>query len=316
MPTEKNIAELTVGDRICGFYVLREAAVKTSSSGKPFLAGSAADRTGEIDLKVWDYNGPLSGADAGRVVKLSGAVTEFKGSLQLIVDRIRASDPAGDTYDRSRLVPVAPIDADERMGEIRRLIDSMKDPEYRALAGEMLRRREAALRDIPAAKSVHHSFLNGLLMHTSNMLRLADFLAGQYPEVIDRDLLLTGTLLHDLAKAREFCFSDLGLAVDYSLEGQLLGHLVMGAQEALDAARELGIGEEKTVLVQHLVLSHHGEPEFGAAVRPQCAEAELLAYIDLLDSRMEIYAEELRDVQPGEFSGRVYALEKKIYRHH
>ena len=126
---------------------------------------------------------------------------------------------------------------------------------------------------------------------------------------------MTGTLLHDFAKEREFVFSDLGIVTDYSTRGQLLGHLVMGAQEILDVSRELGIPEEKSVLLQHLILSHHGEPEYGAAVRPLCAEAELLSYIDMVDSRMEIYAENLPEVPVGGFSGRIFALDKRIYHH-
>ena len=152
-------------------------------------------------------------------------------------------------------------------------------------------------------------------MSTMMLLRAADFLAGLYPEVIDRSLLLTGTLLHDFAKEREFVFSDLGIVTEYSTAGQLLGHLVMGAQEVADVARELAIAEEKSLLLQHLLLSHHGEPDFGAAVRPMCAEAELLSYIDLIDSRMEIYAETLPSVPAGGFSQRIFALEKKIYHH-
>ena len=127
-----------------------------------------------------------------------------------------------------------------------------------------------------------------------------------YPETIDRSLLLTGTLLHDMAKAQEFVFSQLGLATDYSIKGQLLGHLVMGAQAA---------AEKKSVLLQHLILSHHGEPEFGAAVRPLCAEAELLSLIDAVDSRMEIYRETYDTMEPDTFSPRIFALEKKVFRH-
>ena len=127
--------------------------------------------------------------------------------------------------------------------------------------------------------------------------------------------LLCATLLHDMAKEREFVFSQLGLATDYSVKGQLLGHLVMGAQEAAETAQRLGVPEEKSVLLQHLILSHHGEPEFGAAVRPMCIEAELLSYLDLIDSRMEIYTENLENTPAGTFSGKIYAIDKKIYNH-
>ena len=132
---------------------------------------------------------------------------------------------------------------------------------------------------------------------------------------MDRSLLIAGTLLHDFAKMQEFTFSPLGLVTDYSTKGQLLGHLVMGAQEVAEISKELGISEEKSVLLQHMLLSHHGEPEFGAAVRPQCAESELLSLIDMIDSRMEIYRTALQDVPLGEFSNRIFALEKKIYHH-
>lgn len=105
------------------------------------------------------------------------------------------------------------------------------------------------------------------------------------------------------------------MVTDYSMKGQLLGHLVMGAEEVAEISKELDIEEEKAVLLQHMVLSHHGEPEFGAAVKPMCAESELLSYIDMIDSRMEIYRETLEDINIGEFSNRVFALEKRIFRH-
>ncbi len=316
MEYDKPIADMIPGDEVEGFYILKDAHQKTTAAGKPFLSGSIADRSGSMDIKAWDYSGPVGGtpSDTGKVIKLRGVVSEFKGMPQLTVSRIRMTAPA-DRYDTAALVPVAPIDPDEALNDIRRMLDSLTDADYRAAAKTMLQRHLEAFRQIPAAKSVHHSFLTGLLMHTSNMLKMADFLAGLYAEIIDRSLLLTGTLLHDFAKEREFVFSDLGIVTDYSTKGQLLGHLVMGAQEAAEVCSEVGVPEEKSVLLQHLILSHHGEPEFGAAVRPMCAEAELLSYIDLIDSRMEIYAENLPDVPVGTFSNRIFSLDKKIYHH-
>ena len=170
-------------------------------------------------------------------------------------------------------------------------------------------------RSVPAGKSMHHSFVGGLLMHTVSMVRAAEFLAELYRETVDRNLLLAGTLLHDFAKCGEFVTSPLGLVTEYSTQGQLLGHLVMGSQAVAEIAKELGVPEEKSVLLQHLLLSHHGDPEFGAAVRPMCAEAELLSIIDLMDSRMEIYQEAMEEVEPGQFTKRVFALDKKVFRH-
>lgn len=314
MEYNKAIIEMKTGDDVEGFYILKTAIPKVTGNGKPFLAATLSDAGGMIEAKVWDYSGPIGGTDEGKVVKIRGNVGEFKGTPQVTVERIRLADQ-NDNYDVSALVPVAPVDVQAAFLDVTRLLHSIEDPDYRQIALELLARHEMAFRKIPAAKSVHHGFLSGLLMHTGNMLKLADFLAGLYRDTVNRDLLLVGTFAHDLQKEREFAFSQLGLVTDYTLSGQLLGHLVMGAQEVAEIARDLGTPEEKSVLLQHLVLSHHGEPEFGAAVRPMCAESELLSCIDTIDSRMEIYREAFEKMEDGQFSGRIFALEKRIYKH-
>ena len=282
------VAQMARGDDIEGFYVLKSAFSKVANNGKPFLNLTLSDRTGAVDAKVWDYPGPIGAADEGK----------------------------DDRYDVTALVPTAPIDGEAMYASVEALLDSITDADYKAVCRELLRRHSESFRTIPAAKSVHHGFLHGLLMHTGNMMQLADFLAGMYADTVDRSLLLAGTFAHDLQKEREFRFSALGLVTDYSVPGQLLGHLVMGAQEIAEIAKELDVPEEKSVLLQHLVLSHHGEPEFGAAVRPVCAESELLSYIDMIDSRMEIYREVLGATPLGGFSDRVFALDgKKLYHH-
>ena len=315
MEYNKNVKDMVPGDKVEGFYILKEAYQKISSNGKPFLSAVIADKTGTMDVKVWDYAGPVgTQEDVGKIIKIRGDVSEFKGNPQLSLSNIRMARPE-DNCDTVRLVAAAPIDKDETVRQVRALVDSMEDPDYRQVARTMLERHLETFASIPAAKSVHHSFLSGLLMHTANMMAMADFLSGQYASVFDRRLLLTGTLLHDFAKEIEFRFSDLGIVTDYSVKGQLLGHLVMGAQEVAQVCAELGTPEEKSLLLQHMILSHHGEPEYGAAVKPMFAEAELLSYIDMVDSRMEIYAELLPSVAEGSFSGRVFALDKRIYHH-
>lgn len=314
MEYNKRIAAMMNGDEVEGFYILKSANPKVSANGKPFLTGALSDRSGTVELKVWDYSGPLGTPDEGKVVKVRGTVGEYRGTLQFTAGRIRLAED-NDPVDVTALVPTAPIDRDAAMDELEKWVASIEDEDYRAVAAAMLGRHGEKLYAIPAAKSVHHAFLGGLLMHTANMMKIADFLAAMYPETIDRSLLLTGTLLHDMAKEQEFVFSQLGLAVDYSIEGQLLGHLVMGAQETAEVAASLEVPEDKSMLLRHLILSHHGEPEFGAAVRPLCAEAELLSLIDSVDSRMEIYRETYDTMDVGTFSPRIFALEKKIYRH-
>lgn len=314
MEYNKKITEMTPGDAVEGFYLLKSAVSKTSTSGSPYLNAVLSDVTGSIETKVWNYPGPIGAAEEGKIVKIRGTVTSFRGAAQLSVERIRLAQKA-DEYDISALIPVAPMDADAMLRYIEQTVASLGDEDYRTICTKMLARHMEAFRSIPAAKSVHHSFVSGLLMHTGNMLKIAEQLAALYADTVDRDLLLAGTLLHDFAKEEEFSFSELGLVTEYSVKGKLLGHLVMGAQEIAELAKELRVPEEKSVLLQHMLLSHHGEPEFGAAVRPQCAESELLSLIDLIDSRMEIYRETLVSVPEGKFSQRIFALDKTIYHH-
>ncbi len=315
MEPHQAIADLTIGSRVSGFYILQDVQLRLTSGGKPFLSATLNDRTASVGAKFWDYSGPLTEKDAGRIVRVSGSVGEYRGTPQVTLDQIRLAADA-ERVDLASLVPAAPIDADDVFRNVVSLVDSIQDEDYRRLCREMLARHKQAFLSIPAAKSVHHGFLNGLLMHTANMLALADFVAGLYPDVVDRSLLLAGTLLHDFGKEQEFALSPLGLAVDYSRKGQLLGHLVMCAEEVGELARALDVPEEKAVLLQHLILSHHGQPEFGAAVRPACAEAELLSYIDMLDSRAEICRETLAQTPAGAFSNRIFALENRRVLNH
>ena len=239
------IRDIETGDVLEGFYLLQNITSKQASNGKPFLSVVLADRTGTVDGKVWDYGGPITSADTGSVAYLKGSVSEYRGVRQVSVDRIRLADPS-DRYAVSDLVPTAPIDASDSWQKIQDYVDSIADQDYAELCRAMLRDYGTCFRTLPAAKSVHHGFLNGLLMHTLFMLQAADFLAGQYAEVIDRSLLLAGTLLHDFAKCEEFTTSPLGLVTDYSMRGQLLGHPVMGAQAVARCAEELGAPDEGT----------------------------------------------------------------------
>lgn len=310
-----SVSEMHAGSLVDGYYILQSTALKTTAAGKAFLNASISDKTGSMPVILWNYSGPIGPADDGKIVFIKGQVSEFKGALQITLEALRLAQP-DDPVDLSTLVPVAPIDTEQMYTEILQLTESIEDPDYQAVCKEFLQRHSESLLTIPAAKSVHHSFLHGLLMHTGYMLKIADSLAKLYPEVVDRSLLLAGTLLHDFSKREEFTFSDLGLVSGYSMKGQLLGHLVMGAQEVGEIAKELNIPEEKAVLLQHMLLAHHGKPEYGAAVVPMCAESELLSMIDMVDSRMEIYRENLEQTPLGEFSGRIFALDGHRIFHH
>ena len=308
--------EVKANDVIDGFYILERAAIKINVKGEPFLAADISDRTKTLPLKVWAYFEPtVDSRDNGSVVYIQGVASEYNGGIQIIGYEIDKAKEA-DHYDRGELVPVAPIDREEAYRKIRETIESISDRDYREVCRHMLEKHGEMLLALPAAKSMHHRFIGGLLMHTSFMLTAADDLADLYCMTVNRDLLLAGTFLHDIAKGKEFEVSCLGLVSGYTVAGNLLGHLVMGAQEVAKACGELNVPEEKSVLLQHMLLSHHGEPAYGAAVVPKTAEAELLHMIDMMDARMEMYRTAMEEMEPGTMSDRpVPGLDnKRIYR--
>jgi len=310
--TTKTVREMEINDALEGFYLLKNPVPKTTQNGKSFLSFKLADATGEIEGLFWDYDGNLHETCNGRPVKVRGTVSEYNGKKEITVQQIRASKE-GDPINMNALVPSAPIDPQQTYTQMVDLIDTIQDPEYKKVCVEMLARNRDIICSMPAAKAVHHAFRYGLLMHTYFMMCHADHMARFYP-FVDRDLLLTGTFCHDLAKAKEYDLSPAGLVTDYSVPGQLLGHLYMGAADVGNVCRELGISEEKSMLLQHMLLSHHGKPEFGATVPPKTAEAMLLSMIDDLDAKMETVREAI-DGQPGGMTESVWALGYKLYNH-
>lgn len=317
---QKKIADFKTGDNIQGFYIINNISVKKSKNGSDYLSASLSDQSGAIELKAWDYDGTLGPDANGSIVKVRGSIGEYKEKPQLLAAKFGGTNlrPLREDDDISglELVPTAPIDIKERCEFILNTVKNMSDPDYKRICEEMLNRHLKEFISIPAGQFVHHSFIGGLLMHSSNMLKIAQFLSKLYSDFIDKDLLLAATLLHDFSKIREFELSGAGLVSSYTAEGMLLGHLYMGAHEVAVISGELGIDREKSMLLEHLILSHHGEPEHGAAVRPQTAEAELLSMIDLIDSRMEICRVALEGTASGNFSDKIFGLDyRKIYRH-
>ena len=308
----KKVKEMAVDDAVEGFFLLKNPVPKTTQSGKTFLSFKLADASGEIEGIFWDYDGTLHATNAGKPAKVRGTISDYNGKRQITVTQIRAAKE-GDPIDMNALVPAAPIDPKQTYTQMVNLLDTIQDPEYKQIYVEMLARNRELLSCIPAAKSVHHAFRYGLLMHTYFMMCHADYMSKLY-QFVDRDLLMAGTFCHDLAKAKEYSLSSVGLVTDYSIPGYLLGHLYMGAAEIDRISREIGVSEEKSMLLQHMLLSHHGKPEYGAAVVPKTAEAMLLSMIDDLDAKMELIREALEGQAQG-MTESVWALGYKLYRH-
>ena len=312
------LKDVPCGENFEGFYLLKTYATQKKADGKDYFRVDVADRSGQVHGVCWEDPARFSvtAKSVGAIVHLKGTMGEYRDVPQIRVFSIRQAIEADESaYDAGDIVDCAPIDVEAAAREVLDMLGSIADDEYRLVAKTIYSAIEAKFTTIPAGKTVHHSFRAGLLMHTWNMMKLACTVAEIYGALIDRSLLLCATFLHDIAKIQEFELSDLGLVKDYSKQGQLLGHLYMGAVEVQKICEKLQVSGEKSLLLQHLILSHHGEPEKGAVVHPKCAEAEALHMIDLLDSRLEIYAEECEQLDLGQFSAKKnWALDHRVLR--
>ena len=298
-----------------GFWLIKTVDKKVNVKGAPYLDLILCDKKGEISGKLWDYSELSHGTfQAGDLVKIRGTVTQFNGNDQLRIDRIRRVTEA-DGINISDFVPTAEYSGEMMLGQIMNVIASVKDEELKHLTFALVKDREEKILFWPAAFKLHHAIRGGLLYHTLSILRLCESVCSLYPAV-DRDLLMCGAIVHDLCKIDEFEISSADLVTGYSVKGELLGHLVMGAVKIEEKARQLGIDAEKAMLLQHMVISHHGEPDFGAAVRPMFLEAEILSELDKLDATVNEITSATADLREGEFSQRMWALDnRKLYNH-
>ena len=298
-----------------GFWLIKTIDRKTNVKGAPYLDMMLCDKNGEISAKLWDYNELVHGSfEAGELVKVRATVTQFNGADQLRVEKIRKVT-AADGVEIGDFVPTAEYSGEMMLGTIMNVIASVEDEDLKTLTYALVKEREKEILTWPAAFKLHHAIRGGLLYHTLSILKLAQGVVKIYPSV-DKDLLYCGIIVHDLCKIDEFDLNPAGLVSSYSVKGDLIGHLVMGAMKIESKALELGIPSEKAMLLEHMVISHHGEPEYGAAVRPMFLEAEILSQLDTLDATIFEITSAVSEVNEGEFTGRMWALDnRKLYNH-
>ena len=303
------IADLEPGNVVNGIYILRKKELKETSGKKPYADLVFLDRTGEMNGKLWDVDETFFQAlELNRLYYVNAKVDSWKELLQLNVNRMRLADPE-DQKEIGSFVPSAPLAPREMLDEIFGYANKILHPEIKALVLKLLKDKSDKLLYWPAARSLHHSIRSGLLYHLVRMIRTAEMLKCVYAE-INTDLLYAGVLLHDISKIGELESDELGFS-EYSMEGQLLGHLVMGVKEIEIAGRQLGVSNEIILLLQHLVASHHYEPEYGSPKKPLFLEAEILHYIDLIDARVYDYENALKNTDKGDFSEPVWSLDKR-----
>ena len=298
-----------------GFGLVKTIDKKLNVKNVPYLDITLCDKSGEINAKLWDYKEELHGTyKVNDLVKFRGLLSQFNGTDQLRIDRIRLVMDV-DGVDISDFVPSSEYSGEMMYGEILNILDSFRDTDLRKITKAILEDHKDQLLFWPAAFKLHHAMRGGLLYHTLSILRMAQSVCKIYPS-IDRDLLFAGAILHDIAKIQEYDVGETGVAESYSIKGNLLGHLVMGAMEIDKKAKELGIPEKTAVLLEHMAISHHGEPDFGAAVRPLFIEAEVLCQLDTLDATIFEMAHSIGEVEKDAFTQRQWALDnRKLYNH-
>jgi 3'-5' exoribonuclease len=286
------IEDLQEGQQVRDIFLVARKTLAETKAGKPYLALSLMDRSGEIEARVWDNAAAYdSHARVGNYVVVQGTAKLYRDQLQMGVVFLEKVNSG--SVNPADFMPASKRDAAEMRAELETVIASVSDPGLQQLlvkvfSGETLEQFLLA----PAAKKMHHAYLGGLLEHTLSVTGLADKLAEHYPE-LDRDMLITGGLLHDLAKIREFSFA--APPFDYTDQGRLMGHLVIGVEMVRQAAAEISdVSPQRLDQVCHLILSHHGRHEFGAPVLPMTQEALLLHHVDDIDAKMN-YTDQLRE---------------------
>ncbi len=306
---QKGIGKHGIGDTFDGFMLIKEVKKGTASNGKPFLTLFFVDSTGEIDAKLWD----ASKEDEEifmeeKVVKLVGDIHEFRGKPQMRIKSIRPAQVT-DGVRISDFLEKAPVDKDLLQEKMMEAIFEMKNPNIQRIVRAFIKKYNEDLFIYPAASKNHHAYVSGLAHHIVSMLKIGRQLCDIYPE-INKDLLYAGIILHDIGKVHELSGV---VSTSYTLEGKLLGHISLMVTEIKEVAEELKIDGEEVIILQHLVLSHHGKAEWGSAKPPLVREAEILHLIDLIDAKMNMLNRALDKTKPGEFTERLFAMDHRTF---
>lgn len=284
------INELHEGDRVGDIYLCKQKQSAVTKNGKPYENVILQDKTGVIDGKIWDPNSlGIEDFDALEYVEIIGDVTSFAGAMQLNIKRVRkASDGE---YDPADYLPVSENSTDDMYGQLLAYVNSIQNPWLLAVLKKLFVEDGEfvdCFQKHSAAKTVHHGFIGGLLEHTLGVTKLCDFYASAYP-ILNRDLLICSALCHDIGKTRELSAFPMN---DYTDDGQLLGHIIIGTEMLHDIIREiLDFPPMLASQLKHCILAHHGELEYGSPKKPALAEAVALNLADNTDAKMETLAE-------------------------
>ncbi len=306
----KLISEFAENEKLQTPLLVKQVTKGMASNGKPYLNVTFQDKSGTIEGKLWDAKSEVVNDYAPGTIGLADIeVIQYRDSLQVKILNFQPVETEK-VKDLSRFVPVSPVPLEELHKVIDGDIAAISDPILHDIVAKIISNVEDKFYEYPAASKNHHEFVRGLATHVYGMLNLAKDFCELYPE-LNRDLLYAGVILHDVGKITELSGT---IATEYTVEGKLLGHISIIQAMIYEVSKELGVEEsEQSVCLRHMVLSHHGEYEFGSPVLPLLPEAEMLSFIDNIDARIMMFRKTMKDVNPGEFSPRVFSLENRSF---
>ncbi|WP_159722633.1 3'-5' exoribonuclease YhaM family protein [Enterococcus sp. CSURQ0835] len=307
----KKLKELTVDEQFELFVLLKNADVRIAKNGKKFIAFTFQDTSGSIDGKFWDASEEeIARYQAGKVVFLSGKRENYQGNPQIKIMHLRLAK-ADEPNDPMLYMERAPLKREEMEEEISQTIFEITNPHWNRIVRFLLNKYQKDFFFYPAAKRNHHAFAGGLAFHTVTMLHIGKSLTHEYPQ-LDAALLYAGIILHDLGKVIELTGPS---ATEYTVVGNLVGHLVLVDEEITKACVELKIDpmEEDVIVLRHMVLAHHGLLEYGSPVRPRIMEAEVLHQIDNIDASMQMMTSAIENAEPGQYTERIFGLDNRSF---
>lgn len=307
------VSNLIADTTITSFFLVSEKELRSTREGKPYLRMELTDRSGTIEARLWDNVDSFAALFVrDDVIKVQARVESYKNRLQLAVEKLRPAEPA--EVDLSDYFPHTAEDIEQLYARLRAHVRAIKNPWFSRLASGMVEDPTISprLKRAPAAKMMHHAFIGGLLEHIVSLCDLCRLVAQHYLE-LDIDLLVTGAILHDIGKLDELCYER---AIHYTNDGQLLGHIILGLEQVTQRMNAIeGFPADCKTLVKHLLISHHGQYEFGSPKLPMFREALVLHYLDDLDSKMGA-ARAVLGADAGEAGWTAYssALNRKLLR--
>ncbi|MEG0286362.1 MULTISPECIES: 3'-5' exoribonuclease YhaM family protein [Vagococcus] len=307
----KKLREIALDETFEIFVLLKAADVRVARNGKKFIAFTFQDTSGTIDGKYWGASDDeIERFVAGEIVLLGGKREVYQNMPQVKILSLRLAIE-GEPNDPTLYMEKPPVQIEELKEKFNGFLFDITQAKWHRIVRHIFGKYQKEFFDFPAAKRNHHAFVGGLAYHTITMLELAKSVCEQYPE-LNKSLLYAGVILHDIGKVKELSGP---IGTEYTLAGNLLGHIVMVDEEITKACMELNIAEtdEEILVLKHVVLAHHGLLEYGSPVRPKIMEAEILHHLDNLDASMQMMLGALKQVDPGEYTERIFGLDNRNF---